>query len=228
MIVTDGYAPPEQYRGEASPAGDMYALGATLHHLLTRRDPRAEAPFSFSERPIRELNPNVSPELEAAINASLAYNPQDRFPTAEAMKSALMSVAKETGILVSPKKAAAVQPRSDVQAVWSFECEDEIRGAPIVMNGVVYIGCYDNNLYALDAQSANPGVPPLRAICTDIVTREVTGQAKAKSAERARAWASAHTSASTSCFSCPRMPSTASALRYFWFVCTPQLLYPVP
>ncbi len=153
MIGTDGYAPPEQYRGEASPAGDLYALGATLHHLLTRRDPRAEPPFSFSERPIREINSNVSPELEAAINASLAYNPQDRFPSAEAMKSALMSVAKETGILVSPKKAAAVQPRSDVQAIWSFECEDEIRGAPIVLNGVVYIGCYDNNLYALDAES---------------------------------------------------------------------------
>ncbi len=153
MIGTDGYAPPEQYRGEASPAGDLYALGATLHHLLTRRDPRAEPPFSFSERPIREINSNVSPELEAAINASLAYNPQDRFPSAEAMKSALMSVAKETGILVSPKKAAAVQPRSDVQAIWSFECEDEIRGAPIVLNGVVYIGCYDNNLYALDAET---------------------------------------------------------------------------
>ena len=51
MIGTEGYSPPEQYRGEASPAGDIYALGATLHHLLTRRDPRAEPPFSFSERP---------------------------------------------------------------------------------------------------------------------------------------------------------------------------------
>jgi serine/threonine protein kinase len=64
MIGTEGYSPPEQYRGEASPAGDIYALGATLHHLLTRRDPRAEPPFSFSERPVRQINPHVSPELE--------------------------------------------------------------------------------------------------------------------------------------------------------------------
>lgn len=153
MIGTDGYAPPEQYRGEASPAGDMYALGATLHHLLTRRDPRAEPPFSFSERPIREINPRVSAELEGTINASLAYDPKDRFPSADAMKSALMAAAKETGILVSPKAAAAARPRSEVQEVWSFECEDEIRGAPIIMNDVLYIGCYDNNLYALDAKS---------------------------------------------------------------------------
>ena len=156
MIGTDGYAPPEQYRGEASPAGDIYALGATLHHLLTARDPRAEPPFSFSERPIRSVNEDVSPELEKAIEASLSYDPQDRFPSAVAMKTALMSVAKETGILVSPRTAAsAVLPRSEVQEVWSFECEDEIRGSPLVMNGVVYIGCYDNNLYALDAKTGD-------------------------------------------------------------------------
>jgi serine/threonine protein kinase len=154
MIGTDGYAPPEQYRGEASPAGDMYALGATLHHLLTRRDPRAEPPFSFSERPIRDINDKVSPELEASINAALSYDPADRFPTAEAMKTSLMSVAKETGILVSPRTAASAgQVSNEVQEVWSFECEDEVRGSPLVIGGVVYIGCYDNNLYALDAKT---------------------------------------------------------------------------
>ncbi len=154
MIGTDGYAPPEQYRGEASPPGDMYALGATLHHLLTRRDPRAEPPFSFSERPIRDINDKVSPELEATINAALSYDPGDRFPTAEAMKASLLSVAKETGILVAPRTAASAgQPSNEVQEVWSFECEDEVRGSPLVIDGVVYIGCYDNNLYALDAKT---------------------------------------------------------------------------
>ena len=154
MIGTDGYAPPEQYRGEASPAGDIYALGATIHHLLTQRDPRAEPPFSFAERPIRDINDKVSPELESTINASLSYDPADRFPTAEAMKASLMAVAKETGILVSPRTTAtAGLPRNEVQEVWSFECEDEVRGSPLVVDGVVYVGCYDNNLYALDAET---------------------------------------------------------------------------
>jgi serine/threonine protein kinase len=57
MIGTEGYSPPEQYRGEATPQGDIYALGATLHHLLTRKDPRLEPPFTFSDRPVRKMNP---------------------------------------------------------------------------------------------------------------------------------------------------------------------------
>jgi outer membrane protein assembly factor BamB/tRNA A-37 threonylcarbamoyl transferase component Bud32 len=153
MIGTEGYSPPEQYRGEASPAGDIYALGATLHHLLTRRDPRAEAPFSFAERPVRQINQKISPELEALINRALAYDPKDRFPTAESMRDALLAAAKKTGILNHIEVPSAVRPRSDVKELWSFECEDEIRGSPLVHNGVVYIGCYDNNLYALDAKN---------------------------------------------------------------------------
>jgi outer membrane protein assembly factor BamB/tRNA A-37 threonylcarbamoyl transferase component Bud32 len=153
MIGTEGYSPPEQYRGEASPAGDIYALGATLHHLLTRRDPRAEAPFSFAERPVRQINQAISPELEALINRSLAYDPKDRFPTAEAMRDALLAAAKKTGILSRIEVPSAVKQRSDVKELWSFECEDEIRGSPLVHNGVAYVGCYDNNLYALDAKN---------------------------------------------------------------------------
>jgi serine/threonine protein kinase len=65
MIGTEGYSPPEQYRGQAEPAGDIYALGATLHHLLTRKDPRLEPPFTFAERPISKYNPHVSPAFEA-------------------------------------------------------------------------------------------------------------------------------------------------------------------
>src|SRR5512145_261572 len=52
MIGTEGYSPPEQYRGLAAPQGDLYALGATMHHLLTASDPRIETPFTFNERPL--------------------------------------------------------------------------------------------------------------------------------------------------------------------------------
>ncbi len=153
MIGTEGYSPPEQYRGEASPAGDIYALGATLHHLLTRRDPRIEPPFSFSERPIREINPNVSPEFEAIINKALDYDPKKRYENVEALKQALLAAVKETGILIRPRTAEIRVHEDDVKEIWSFECEDEIRGSPILYQDVIYIGCYDNNLYALDAQT---------------------------------------------------------------------------
>lgn len=150
MIGTEGYSPPEQYRGEGSPLVDIYALGATLHHLLTRRDPRLEAPFSFAERPIRQVNPGVSPEFEVVINTALQYDPADRFQSAEAMKEALMTVARKTGAL-SRMSLPAVEREQTVKPLWTFKCEDEIRCTPTHDGGVLYVGAYDNNLYALNA-----------------------------------------------------------------------------
>lgn len=158
MIGTEGYAPPEQYRGEANPTVDIYAMGATLHHLLTKKDPRVEAPFTFSERPIRQINPSVSTELEAVINTALAYNGKDRYPTASAMKEALMAVAGRRGIPTIthiPQQQASLAPESDITPVWKFECEDEIRATPYIDGGLIYIGVYDNNMYALDASTGN-------------------------------------------------------------------------
>jgi outer membrane protein assembly factor BamB/tRNA A-37 threonylcarbamoyl transferase component Bud32 len=155
MIGTEGYSPPEQYRGEATPLADIYALGATLHHLLTRRDPRLEPPFSFDERPICKINPNVSPILEAVINTALQYNPEDRYKSASNMKEALLGVARETGILAQVPIATDMISKTGegIKPLWEFQCEDEIRGSPTYHNKVIYVGCYDNNLYALDAES---------------------------------------------------------------------------
>ncbi len=150
MIGTEGYSPPEQYRGEATPLADIYSLGATLHHAITRRDPRLEPPFSFAERPIRRINPNVSLEFEAVVNTALQYNPGDRFSSTGAMKEALLNVARKTGTL--EKVAAALPvPSGGVKPLWTFKCEDEIRGTPALHQGMLFIGCYDNNLYALNA-----------------------------------------------------------------------------
>ncbi len=153
MIGTEGYSPPEQYRGEATPVADIYALGATLHHAITRRDPRLEAPFSFHERPVRQINPNVSPLLEAVINTALQYNPEERYQSANDMKAALMGVARETGILTDISTSALSRKSDDgIKPLWEFQCEDEIRGSGLLHNNILYIGCYDNNVYALDAE----------------------------------------------------------------------------
>ncbi len=155
MIGTEGYSPPEQYRGEAGPVADLYALGATLHHLLTRRDPRIEAPFSFHERPIRQFNAKVSPQMEAAINKSLQYTPEDRYQNAAEMKEAIVGVARETGMLSSISAPIAMQTQTveGMKPLWEFRCEDEIRGSPTVEYGAVFAGCYDNNLYAIKSSN---------------------------------------------------------------------------
>jgi hypothetical protein len=76
MIGTLGFAPPEQYQGLVDPRSDLYSLAATLHYVLTGRDPEKHPPFSFP--PVRELRPDVSANLAAAIDAALAYDVERR------------------------------------------------------------------------------------------------------------------------------------------------------
>ena len=83
-LGTPGYAPPEQYQGNADARSDLYALAATLHHLVTNRDPRNFPPFSYP--PARSLNPQVSPQLERVLERALAIDVKQRYQNAAAMK----------------------------------------------------------------------------------------------------------------------------------------------
>ena len=151
MIGTEGYSPPEQYRGEATPMADIYSLGATIHHALTRRDPRLEPPFSFAERPIRRINPAVSVELDVIVSRALEYEPASRFKNPAEMKDALVSMARKTGMLVRMGSQATPIKTDGIKPLWKFKCEDEVRGTPAISQGSLFVGSYDNNLYSLDA-----------------------------------------------------------------------------
>jgi outer membrane protein assembly factor BamB len=181
MIGTEGYAPPEQYRGEAGPLSDIYALGATLHHLLTSRDPRIEPPFTWADRPVRDLNPAVPESLEKVVDRALSYNLSDRFATPALVSHALAQALKEMrGEVPEPAASerkpfppAAGESGEGPSPLWVFACEDEVRGTPALTEGTVLVGAYDHNLYALDAETGRfkwkyategglPGRPALR------------------------------------------------------------------
>src|SRR6266852_2656271 len=83
-LGTPGYAPPEQYQGNAEPRSDLYALAATLHHLLTNRDPADYPPFQFP--PACTLNPRLSPDIEAVLARALQLDSNQRYQTALEMK----------------------------------------------------------------------------------------------------------------------------------------------
>lgn len=90
MVGTQGYAPPEQYRGLMEPRSDIYALGATMHHLLTSRDPQEEPPFSFPS--VRDINPVISVNTEKLIEKALEKDASDRFESAEDMLKSIMKI----------------------------------------------------------------------------------------------------------------------------------------
>src|SRR5258708_24677317 len=87
QIGSVGYARPEQYMGKVEPRSDLYSLAATMHHLLTGRDPQLEPPFSFP--PLRALAPEVSTRTADAIMRALEQDVNKRQASAKEMKRAL-------------------------------------------------------------------------------------------------------------------------------------------
>jgi serine/threonine protein kinase len=99
---TPEYMSPEQARGlsEIDRRSDIYSLGVLGYRMLTGRPPFRgsnaadilakhinEAPV-----PLRDINPSIQKDFADAIMRCLRKNPEDRFPTAMDLRSALESV----------------------------------------------------------------------------------------------------------------------------------------
>src|SRR6266487_1544125 len=85
-----GYAPPEQYgKGQTDARSDVYALGATLLHLLTNMPPiPLQTP---SPGGIRKFNLSVDQQTEEVIIKAMAADQAARFQTAAEFEQALLS-----------------------------------------------------------------------------------------------------------------------------------------
>ena len=88
LLGTRGYAPPEQMSKDAQTdaRSDIYALGATLYHLVTGHDP-CEPPFM--EKSILEYNPSLSIGLDNIIRKCIATLPEDRYQSCAELHYAL-------------------------------------------------------------------------------------------------------------------------------------------
>jgi serine/threonine protein kinase len=112
MIGTQGYAPPEQYKGKVEVRSDLYALGATMHHALSGRDPAAEPPFSFP--PLRKVAPEIDAGLAAIVDQALAYDVGRRIANATDFKRRLNDLRNPTR-KVSAAKAATGPLKTQLQ-----------------------------------------------------------------------------------------------------------------
>lgn len=75
VLGTKGYAPPEQYSGQTDARSDIYALGMTMHHLLTGVDPRSGEAYV----PVRQWNPELSEGIEFIINKCVEPVAENRY-----------------------------------------------------------------------------------------------------------------------------------------------------
>jgi serine/threonine protein kinase len=100
---TRRYSPLEQIQDQGTtPQSDIYALGATLYHLLTGVKPpdalaRAAARVNSKSDPLRpanEVHGAVGSEIAAILCRAMALNAEDRYPTASEFRGALRRVGR--------------------------------------------------------------------------------------------------------------------------------------
>ena len=79
VLGTKGYAPPEQYSGQTDARSDIFALGMTMHHLLTGVDPRKGEAYA----PVRMWNPELSEGIELIIDKCVQPAAEKRYQSCE-------------------------------------------------------------------------------------------------------------------------------------------------
>ncbi|HEX2773218.1 MAG TPA: Stk1 family PASTA domain-containing Ser/Thr kinase [Micromonosporaceae bacterium] len=111
VIGTAQYLSPEQARGEAVDArSDVYAAGCVLFELLCGHPPFVgDSPVSVAYQHVREdpptpsdLNPDVTPPLDAIVLKALAKNPLNRYQSAGEMRADLLRAAAGRPVMATP------------------------------------------------------------------------------------------------------------------------------
>ena len=114
-IGSPAYMPPEQARGgSASPASDVYALGAILYHLLAGRPPfQGETVATILAQvenaeplPPRRLSPSIPADLQNICLKCLEKNPARRYTTAQALAEDLGRFLDGAPVIARPVGAA--------------------------------------------------------------------------------------------------------------------------
>lgn len=123
VMGTPAYMSPEQAEGRTNigPASDLYSLGVIIYEMLTGQMPfEAEtsqgvlvARLYQPPRPPRQLRPELSPEVEAIILRALGRQPEDRFPSARDLVSALRDAERAEDS--APPAAAEYAPAPVVE-----------------------------------------------------------------------------------------------------------------
>ena len=119
VIGTAQYLSPEQARGEQVDArSDLYSTGCLLYELLTGRPPFVgDSPVAVAYQHVREepvppsqVDPDVSPSVDAIVLKALAKDPDNRYQTADEMRGDIAAaLAGRPVAAVLPPPAAPTQ-----------------------------------------------------------------------------------------------------------------------
>ncbi len=181
LLGTPHYMPPESWQGAAPDASaDIYSLGAVVHELCTghRIHPGhtiAEVSASARERdaaPLAAEVPGIDPGFAAIIDRCLRRDPSARWPSADAMCSALVQALGRTSsppilrrrvvALIGVVAAAAAVASLLVLAFTGTKAAAPVGGAPT--DEVFRAGKGELLLWL---QTAGPGEKSIDAVARD-------------------------------------------------------------
>jgi serine/threonine-protein kinase len=92
-VGTPSYLAPELWQGVAADErSDVYALGATLHFLVSGAPPSARPAQDAAVPRATHAHYNVRPALGQIVRRCLATSPDDRFQSAHELREALARV----------------------------------------------------------------------------------------------------------------------------------------
>lgn len=140
--VTPGYSPPEQYGGSPTDTrSDIYALGATLYHLLTGQKPPESVQRAVGGATIvlpRNINQQISPLVEQVVLKAIEVATERRFQSVNELRSALVQPPSPATISQPPKatQVAAAHP-SDKPPVQAKDRRTERKRSPLLWIGLL-------------------------------------------------------------------------------------------
>ena len=127
ILGTVTYLSPEQLRGdEPDQRSDIYSLGVTLYELLAGRAPfQEETQMAIAMKhlreeppPLRSVRGGIPRGLESVVAKAMAKDPDERYQSAQDMRTALegQSAATATAVLRRPvrssERATTTTPRT--------------------------------------------------------------------------------------------------------------------
>ena len=141
VIGTAQYLSPEQARGETVDArSDLYSTGCLLYELLAGRPPFVgDSPVSVAYQHVREapvppsqLDPEITPEIDAVVLKALAKDPDDRYQSAAEMRADIARLL--SGEQTTAQRTTAVVPMAaGAMAANAYDTPTHVAGPPTVL-----------------------------------------------------------------------------------------------
>ena len=139
VMGTATYFSPEQAQGKnVDPRSDLYSLGIVLFEVVTGRPPFiGDSPVAIAYKHVQEspprptsLNPAIPKPLESVIARLLAKNPDQRYPSAEEVRTDLRRFRQGEPLMSSAGGAAAAPAVEPVQTVAPQQAAPQVVAMP--------------------------------------------------------------------------------------------------